>query len=512
MRVSVLIFLTALALPRRSYGDTPRGGGAGLAKAAAELCREGDGSLNGLRAAHTLKQAGVPAVAALVTALSSPKGCATFAAALLADIVCDKLPADHGSTLSPAFAPVRAALESSDRRRVAAGLAALGAIGDPEPDEEDEEEEEGESDSYEGKDVDPPLQAPDRTCPAAEALLQGSLPVLDRLLKRARGPRRLEVLSLVERLKLREIGGPLVGTLITCLDDEKLRPTAVAVLGSIGREAGPAAERLGELLAQAGDPAAEAALANALAAIGRPAAVALPRLRPRLARAAAEICGADARRFPALLEAASRIGPAPGETQEQLRADLAAAATTALARLKPPCRQLEGNEILAIVTLMKLPLTPDSQAALTAVMIDETRPPHARFVAAQALLKLGARLPPDVANKQGQLLLEPRGRELLPPAVYGRLYGGGQGPLSKGELVKGMNAVRGKIADCYARFQTPGIAMVNVVIGRDGRVSSATVTGKLAGTPTGACVGAAVKTATFPPSGGLVTPYPFLLK
>ena len=54
--------------------------------------------------------------------------------------------------------------------------------------------------------------------------------------------------------------------------------------------------------------------------------------------------------------------------------------------------------------------------------------------------------------------------------------------------------------------------MVNVVIGKNGKVTTATVTGKFAGTPTGACVETAVKTASFPPSDGFSTPYPFQLK
>jgi hypothetical protein len=54
--------------------------------------------------------------------------------------------------------------------------------------------------------------------------------------------------------------------------------------------------------------------------------------------------------------------------------------------------------------------------------------------------------------------------------------------------------------------------MVNVVIGKSGKVTSAAVTGKFAGTPTGQCVEAAVKTASFPPSDGFTTPYPFQLK
>ena len=56
------------------------------------------------------------------------------------------------------------------------------------------------------------------------------------------------------------------------------------------------------------------------------------------------------------------------------------------------------------------------------------------------------------------------------------------------------------------------LAMVNVVIGKSGKVTSASVTGKFAGTPSGACVEKAIKTASFPPSDGLTTPYPFTLR
>ncbi len=86
------------------------------------------------------------------------------------------------------------------------------------------------------------------------------------------------------------------------------------------------------------------------------------------------------------------------------------------------------------------------------------------------------------------------------------------GPLAKGAVVAGMNSVKGKVGACYSEFKVPGMAMVNVVIGKSGKVTSATVTGKFAGTPTGACVEKAVKSAAFPPSEGLTTPYPFQLK
>jgi hypothetical protein len=86
------------------------------------------------------------------------------------------------------------------------------------------------------------------------------------------------------------------------------------------------------------------------------------------------------------------------------------------------------------------------------------------------------------------------------------------GPLAKSAVVAGMNSVKPKVAACYSEFKVQGMAMVNVVIAKSGKVSSATVTGKFAGTPTGACVEKAVKSASFPPSDGLQTPYPFQLK
>ena len=86
------------------------------------------------------------------------------------------------------------------------------------------------------------------------------------------------------------------------------------------------------------------------------------------------------------------------------------------------------------------------------------------------------------------------------------------GPLAKSAVVAGMNSVKPKVAACYNEFKVQGMAMVNVVIGKSGKVTSATVSGKFAGTPTGACVEKAVKSASFPPSDGLQTPYPFQLK
>lgn len=89
---------------------------------------------------------------------------------------------------------------------------------------------------------------------------------------------------------------------------------------------------------------------------------------------------------------------------------------------------------------------------------------------------------------------------------------GSGAPLAKDDIVKGMMGVRPKVQDCYQQYKVPGTAMVKVTVAPSGKVSTASVEGKFAGTPTGACVESAVKTAKFPASSGLTFPYPFPLR
>ncbi len=103
----------------------------------------------------------------------------------------------------------------------------------------------------------------------------------------------------------------------------------------------------------------------------------------------------------------------------------------------------------------------------------------------------------------------PRGHP--PQAQPGPLPGAAGHALSTRVLVCAMNSIKGQIAACFARYQTPGTAMMNVVVTQQGAVRAATTTGKFAGTPTGDCVAAAVKTVKFPPSDGVSFPYPLLL-
>jgi predicted Zn finger-like uncharacterized protein len=86
--------------------------------------------------------------------------------------------------------------------------------------------------------------------------------------------------------------------------------------------------------------------------------------------------------------------------------------------------------------------------------------------------------------------------------------------LSKSDIVNGMGKVKGKVGECYGQFKVPGMANVTVTIGRNGHVSSASVSGSFAGTPTGACVERAVKTATFGQFKGSpqTINYPFMLR
>jgi predicted Zn finger-like uncharacterized protein len=86
------------------------------------------------------------------------------------------------------------------------------------------------------------------------------------------------------------------------------------------------------------------------------------------------------------------------------------------------------------------------------------------------------------------------------------------GPLSMSQLATGMKSVKPKVAECYKQYKVGGVAMVNMVIDKSGKVSQATVGAPFAGTPTGSCVEKAVKTASFPASEGLRTAYPFPLR
>jgi len=84
-------------------------------------------------------------------------------------------------------------------------------------------------------------------------------------------------------------------------------------------------------------------------------------------------------------------------------------------------------------------------------------------------------------------------------------------PLSQSDIVSAMKAVQPRVKECYNQYKVAGIANVSISISKGGRVASATVTGKFAGTPSGTCVEAAAKTAKFPPCEAMSFPWPFQL-
>jgi hypothetical protein len=70
--------------------------------------------------------------------------------------------------------------------------------------------------------------------------------------------------------------------------------------------------------------------------------------------------------------------------------------------------------------------------------------------------------------------------------------------LSQGDIVSAMKEV-------------PGVANVSISVSKGGRIASASVAGRFAGTPSGTCVEAAVKTARFPPCEAINFPWPVQL-
>jgi hypothetical protein len=70
--------------------------------------------------------------------------------------------------------------------------------------------------------------------------------------------------------------------------------------------------------------------------------------------------------------------------------------------------------------------------------------------------------------------------------------------LTNQEVRDGLDAINGKAKACYGAHGQTGTVKVKLTIASSGKVSKASASGDLAGTPAGDCVVAAVKSATFP--------------
>lgn len=83
--------------------------------------------------------------------------------------------------------------------------------------------------------------------------------------------------------------------------------------------------------------------------------------------------------------------------------------------------------------------------------------------------------------------------------------------LTQSDIVNAMKAVQPKVQACANQFKVPGTAMATIGVASGGKVSTATVTGKFGGTPTGSCVESAAKSAKFPACQSMTFPWPFTL-
>ena len=86
--------------------------------------------------------------------------------------------------------------------------------------------------------------------------------------------------------------------------------------------------------------------------------------------------------------------------------------------------------------------------------------------------------------------------------------------LSKDQILGGLRPVIEEAKACYETHGVAGDAKVKVTIGGDGTVQDVKQTGAFVGTPTGECIDAAIKKATFPKSKKAKTTvsYPVLLR
>jgi len=438
-----------------------------------------------------LQKAGPRGIVPLLDAMASSRGddC-DDAWEVEIELLCNAQESAGVDHATPAFAPVRAALASSHWRRVSTALDILQGLNSWTPEDHGIESMR--------------IHHPSPRCDRSRPMLASAAADLAGLLGRTKGARRREVLTTIESLGLKRDGAPLVPALVALLDNRDLVERATLLLTSFGPPAAPAARRLGRLLAAAPDLRLESIYASALAAIGAPsppAAAALPAL---LDQAGEDIC-VTPRLFGVLFRAAVASGPAPGQSRADWLNALVSRARSALSRIGPACAQSTIDRDV-IIALAKMPSTPDLVTLLEAEMANPNTNRGRQYWAAWALRRVGAPLSPPGAVAQAALVGPPE-QALPPPPEPEDPFA----PMSKSALVAGMNAVRAKIAECYDRHLSPGLAMVNVEISY-GRVTSATVTGKFAGTPTGDCVERAVKTATFPVAQELRTPYPFQLK
>ena len=85
------------------------------------------------------------------------------------------------------------------------------------------------------------------------------------------------------------------------------------------------------------------------------------------------------------------------------------------------------------------------------------------------------------------------------------------GTLSQSDIISAMRSIQPKVQACANQFGVWGTVLANIQVASGGRVTSATATGRFAGTPAGACVEVAATSARLPPCQAINFPWPFTL-
>jgi hypothetical protein len=347
-----------------------------------EVCQ---GARSSSTASELLVELGAPAVAPLLAAFGSKRGCGERAPDTVAEALCHAQARMDDGHLTGAFGSMRAAFASPEWDRVRAALLVIGRIGSRPPDTPMSDSRGVRGFTFE--------------CQAPAPLLAASAAPLGRLLARTSGPRKEQVTMAVWALGRHAT--PLAAALVRTLDDADARYEAVTALAGIGPAAAPAAPALGRLLETTENEWRRFSIAYALGQIGPPAAVALAPLRARIAEAATTVCKDGPGAFPWFLRAAVAIGPAPGQAAPAWRAEIIAEVGNALAMLRR-CNPY-ATEASLLDLLAGLPAELGTPL-IVQVMMDEGRKMDRRVHAAVVLARAARSLTPAEAATQKLLL------------------------------------------------------------------------------------------------------------
>ena len=114
------------------------------------------------------------------------------------------------------------------------------------------------------------------------------------------------------------------------------------------------------------------------------------------------------------------------------------------------------------------------------------------------------------AGRQDESCAGARAAQAAAPSDDGEL----PAQLTTATIAQSMEHIRAEVFACYEKYQVPGNAQLAYVVAGNGMVKSIRVTGAFDGTPTGACVLDAGKTAKFPrfKAASQSFIYPFFLR